>query len=280
MSSIDIARMDTVHCLMPGLFKNIAHTKSKQRMELDYHYGKDLTVKAVGPYQLGAYEMRVLQSITYLSTQRGMHFDVHSATSQTALSLKTNLEIQTNRESCVIQTSYYEICKYMGVKPSGRQYELIELAILKLYSLTMYFVNKKTKTKEMSRLLVKAQIQEEQEKGVSIALNPQLAQAALGFSSYTKLNINDAIKLKTDISRLLFQRLNAILPETKEKAFKLTTLKDYVWFEMETTPANERQRNLKIKKGLSELSDKLGWHVCSNSKDIFLISRKMVINSY
>ena len=107
---------------------------------------------------------------------------------------------------------------------------------------------------------------------VSVALNPHLADAVLGRRPYTRIELSEIRKLKSDPARLIHQRLCGFVDPGTSQKVGLEMLISYVWGSDDVSGDLTRKRRQRIPLALDQLRG-LGWRIHEYRRDFFKVSR-------
>ena len=112
-----------------------------------------------------------------------------------------------------------------------------------------------------------------------VALNPRITQAIMGNAQHTRINMDEVRALRSDVARLLHQRLCGWINSGESRRVTIETLCGYAWLEVAKNEAmKERQaettkkRRQRVRAALEELRA-LGWAVIEYATGKFEIGR-------
>jgi len=270
------ARIDPSHCLAPGLFRSLMKGERKKRkLDIVYQFNSSQRIEFSGPEPLDDLDLRVLQGLVAMAGLSGGLLDIHHPKTPTGKELSAALEptgAGLFEDALAIEGSFYKLAKEIGYKNPGSTRTIKDMrdSIERLWKVSI-IVRDGSATRGF-RLL--ADNLSSESKGFYVALNPMIAQAALGAGRrYSKISMAEIRALKTAPARLIHFRLCGFIDPKKEHPtlISVDTLCGYVWPDPTSGRALNKRRE-KAKLGLLELSD-LGWSINEISKNKFKIAR-------
>jgi hypothetical protein len=232
---------------------------------------------------LGADDLRVLQGLVAMAgatkpkiiTLSVQPLSIHGQALREALkvdSIPDESEIEDSEAHCiVVRDSFYRLAKEIGYKDpgGGSSSRQIQECIGRLYNVSIVVTNEKTGYSEGFRLLsrYKATTKEKEESPGSasllVALNPRIATAIMSGvnSGYTRIDMADVRRIRSDGTRLIHQRLCGWIDPGCTHKVSNETLCTYIW----PSPAlrsssTYRTRIQSVRRYLQELVD-IGWSV-------------------
>jgi len=268
-----VARHDPAHCLAPGLFRSLQRGERKKlKLDVTYRFEKDdVTVRFTGFEPLGADDLRVLQGLVAIAGAEGdilpeqPHTDVGKE-------LRALLEVKGQHEKTkgmAISSSLYGILQEIGLTYSGANVRALKNNLVRLSNVTV--IVQKGTIQGSFHLLSYAF--DEKDGRLWVGLNPQVTQAILGRCKYTHISMDEVRAIKGDVTRLIHQRLCAIIFPGRERKITMDTLLSYAYCNSEPkTQATVKKRRQNIRKALEELVS-LGWEVTEYAQGRFEISR-------
>ena len=102
-----------------------------------------------------------------------------------------------------------------------------------------------------------------------VALNPRVTEAIFGSKPHTRINMDEVRALKSDPSRILHQRLSAIISAGETRKILPETLVSYIWPNPVEGSA-KRRRIMLLRKALTEIAATGAWSI----KEGYQITRK------
>jgi hypothetical protein len=267
-------RHDTAHCLAPGLFRSLKKgERKKNKLDVTYEYGNNTCIRFIGFEPLGVDDMRLLQAIIGMSGLSKYAIEHDKPVEGTSNQLRELLNANMNHhewKSKVLITSMYSIMKVIGYKDHGKKRQQILESLRRLSNVNIIY---RKNLKEFSTKML-SYVVDEKDGSLYIANNPKITDAILGNSSFTYISMNEARSLKTDIARILHQRLSAVIDLGKTKKINIDTLVDYVWISTKDKISSAiRMRKKRIKESLKEIEQTKGWKIYSVSSICFEIKR-------
>ena len=271
------ARHDPAHCLAPGLFSSFKRGERKGRnLDLTYKFNDDLSLRFTGYQPLGAEELRLLQGLLALAPKTKHTIMLSSPTGESAKQLVLLLEPTEDargQSAAAVRTTIHRLMGEVGYKTDGGQTrkDVIE-SLNRLSGITTHVT---TRDRRATSHLLSYQLHE-QTGELLVALNPRLTQAILDTSGgYTHIDMREVRLIKSDATRVLHQRLSAIVkPGQAPRPFALDTLIAYVW-PVAATGSTLRTRRQMILKALTELEGTGGWTAARDEGMITIGRRKL-----
>ncbi len=260
MELTTVARHDPAHCLIPGVFQTRKRGRRKgHNLDVSYRFNKTTSVRFIGFEPLGADDMRVMQGALAIAgaESRAKTIDLDGQQSeigkQLALLLEPKLEA-VKQEAVAIRTTWRRLAREMGVGDGGQNFKDMEASLLRLSNVTAIIERDGWKWScHLSSYAVHT------DGRLCISLNPRVSDAMLGRSQYTHIDMREVRAKLSDFTRILHQRLCAIVDPGQVQTVGLGTMINYVWPDL-ARPANVRKRRERIRKAMAELAATRGWY--------------------
>lgn len=273
--SLTHARHDPAHCLAPLLFRSLQKgERGNSRLDVVYEYGTDrIEFKALEA--LGVDDLRVLQGLVALAGPSKLLLN-HAPKQESGEQIRKELHLvedAINDKAIVIKSSFRVLAREIGyAADSGRTLQAIRKSIERLWQVSI--IVQSGKIRKGFRML--SMYQSETLSGMNdgqlfVALNPRITEAVLSDRPFTRIDMQEVRKLKTDPARLLHQRLCGVIDPGGTRKVTLPKLCSYVWPETQLE-ASIRQRRLKIRLALKELG-MAGWKISEYEASKFSIKR-------
>lgn len=264
------ARHDPAHCLAPGLFRSLKRGERKKRkLDVIYEFGDGQRIEFSGPEPLGADDLRVLQGLVALAGPYGLVLSPEPKTGggqQLRLFLEPKWDA-VQHDALVVKGSYRGLAKEIGyadIENSRPIRDCIER--LWKVSIIAHFGKKRQGYRLLSEYA-----SDESDGRLYVALNPRITQAIVGNAQHIRISMDEVRALKSDVARLLHQRLCGWIDAGKSGRTTVETLCGYVWLEGASTEAMKKRRH-RVRSALNELRG-LGWEVIEYSAGKFEIGR-------
>lgn len=270
------ARHDPSHCLAPGLFRSLKRGERKKlKLDVTYTFGKD-RIEFSGPEPLGTDDMRVLQGLVAMAATSGesgrgilLKPDTQSTEGE---QLRLFLDLRwdaAEQDSMIAKGSYRQLAKELGyATDSGGAFKTIRESIERLWKVSV--IVQRAGKRQGFRILSEYASDEDTGK-LFVALNPRLADAIVGTSPHTRIELSEVRALQTDPARLMHQRLCGWIDPGKSGKTELDTLCGYVWPNEANAEAMKKRRQA-VRRALLELAA-IGWIVDEYAKGKFDIGR-------
>ncbi len=268
---IHFGKHDKSHCLADGLFKSLSRG---ERARLDvYHETKDYRVRFVGFEALGADDLRVLQTLVALASQRSNRMLLtNRPETPIGQELYKLLWIKGNHmDSIVLEQSIRRILNEMGEPVSGRRASLLKNSLLRMSNVTVAVEGRR----HMATFHLLRFALDKESEGLYIVLNPLITNAVLGTGNgYVRIDMGEVRALKTDPARLIHQHLCGWLDLGKEGMVGIEQLLIYVWGRRAevTNRKTMHWRKQRIQEALQEIKA-LGWKVETTGTEQWHIRR-------
>lgn len=264
------ARHDPAHCLAPGLFRSLKRGERKiQKLDVVYEFGDGQRIEFSGPEPLGADDLRVLQGLVALAGPSGLVLSPEPKT-EGGQQLRLFLEPKWDAvqyDALVVKGSYRGLAKEIGYADIENSRPIRD-SIERLWKVSI--IAQFDKRRQGYRLL--AEYASDGTDGrLYVALNPRITQAIMGDAQYTRINMDEVRALRSDVARLLHQRLCGWIDSGESRRVTVETLCGYVWLEMAKTETMKKRRQ-RVRAALDELRG-LGWAVIEYTIGKFEIRR-------
>lgn len=264
------ARHDPAHCLAPGLFRSLKRGERKtHKLDVIYEFGDGQRIEFSGPEPLGADDLRVLQGLVALAGPCGLVLSPEPKT-EGGQQLRLFLEPKWDAvqyDALVVKGSYRGLAKEIGyadIENSRPIRDCIER--LWKVSIIAHF----DKKRQGYRLLAEY-ASNDTDGRLYVALNPRITQAIMGSAQHTRISMDEVRALRSDVARLLHQRLCGWIDSGESRRATVETLCGYVWLEGAKTEAMKKRRQ-RVRAALDELRG-LGWAVIEYAAGKFEIGR-------
>lgn len=264
------ARHDPAHCLAPGLFRSLKRGERKtHKLDVIYEFGDGQRIEFSGPEPLGADDLRVLQGLVALAGPCGLVLSPEPKTEggqQLRLFLEPKWDA-VQHDALFVKGSYRGLAKEIGyadIENSRPIRDCIER--LWKVSIIAHFGNKR----QGYRLLAEY-ASDDADGRLYVALNPRITQAIMGNAQHTRISMDEVRALRSDVARLLHQRLCGWINSGEARRATVETLCSYVWLEGASTEAMKKRRQ-RVRTALDELRD-LGWTIIEYAAGKFEIKR-------
>jgi len=238
-----------------------------KKLDVRYCWGS-YKIHFLGEEKLGADDMRLLQVIVALAGPIGETLSSKPSMPIT-IALRDKLEVDAGElmDGLMLCCSASKLLAETGMTDGGGNTNILKASLTRMSSVTVIA----THDGAIASYRMLSHIFEGGSKQLHIALNPMLADAVVDKSSYTRIELNEVRKLKSDAARLIHQRLCGFVNQGQTKKVGLDRLCSYAWGER-ANPATERKRRQRIPDAVRSLSD-CGWIVSEDGRKQFLISR-------
>lgn len=264
------ARHDSAHCLAPGLFRSLKKgDRIKQKLHVIYKFGKYDLLEFKGPEPLGAEDLVVFQGLVAMAgAEKKVLTPKH--TSPRALALRERLELKwdaVDSSTLVVDSSLRKLAREIGYDPdSGGDLKTLQKSIERLW--TVSIIVQSGNVRQGYRML--SSYGSNNKTGtLLVALNCRVALAIIGHNPYSRVDMDEVRKIKSDPARILHQRLCAIISAGNTKKILPETLASYIWPEP-ATGSTQRKRMMTLRKALTEIAATGAWDI----KEGYQITRK------
>lgn len=264
-------RHDPAHCLAPGLFRSLKRGERKRgKLDVTYDYGGGKRIEFKGPEPLGADDLRILPGLVAMAGPSGLVLSSNPKTEggqQLRLFLEPKWEA-VKADALVVKGSYRALAREIGYQEGGDQFRAIRECIERLWTVSIIAQNGQ---RRQGFRLLSDYASDEAEGRLYVALNPLIAQAVRGGGQHVRINMDEVRALRSEVARLLHQRLCGWIDPSKSGKAAVDTLCGYVW-PAEASPATMRKRRQRIREALPEL-EALGWTVDEYARGKYNIAR-------
>lgn len=265
------ARHDPAHCLAPGLFRSLKKGERRtHKLDVVYEFGDGQRIEFSGPEPLGADDLRVLQGLVALAGPSGLVLSPEPKTAdgkQLRFSLETKWDA-AKLDALVIRGSYRSLAKEIGYADIDNSRPIRD-CIERLWKVSVIATFGK---KRVGYRLLSEYACDNSDGRLFVALNPRITQAIIGNSQHTRISMDEVRALRSDVARLIHQRLCGWIDPGKSQRIHLDTLCGYVWLGEAKTAAMQKRRQ-RVRTALHEIQT-LGWIVNEYSIGKFEIRRK------
>jgi hypothetical protein len=267
------ARHDRAHCLAPGLFRSLKKGDRKNlKLDVTYDFGEGERIEFKGFEPLGADDMRILQGLVAMAGPSGIVLHPEPSTTageQLRLFLEPRWEA-VEQDALVVKDSYRRLARELGYTDTdgGAAFRHIRTCIERLWSVSV--IVQRGNRRQGFRIL-SGYASDEAEGRLFVALNPRLTKAILGDLQHARIDMHEVRELRTDVARLLHQRLCGWIDPGKSGTVTIDTLVGYAW----PDPASAgtiRKRRHAVRQAATEFRD-LGWRFEEVAKGRFEVAR-------
>lgn len=250
-----IARHDRAHCLAPGLFRSLQKGETRPKLDITYEYGQE-KIRFIGFEALGPDDMRFLQGLVALAGPRGL---ILSKEPKTEIGVQLRLFLDprfdaADKNTLVVKDTYRNLLGLVGLSCGGKNIRNLKNSLIRMSNVTVIVT---IGPRQASFHLLSYAV-DDVDGRIWIALNPRLAEAILGNTHYAKIILEEVRALKSDVARLVHQRLCAWIDPGKSAKVRIDTLCSYVW--PNNSEKNKYKKRTKIIRALKELLE-IGWAV-------------------
>lgn len=261
-------------CLAPGLFRALCRGERKRtKLAVTYNYRADCTLEISGPEPLGADDLRVLQGLIALAGFSGRTLGEEPKTVEGRL-LREYLQLTglaVTRESMMVECSYRQLAREIGLTEGGSQFERVKHCIERLWKVSIIVDDGGFR---QGYRLLSQYVAEAGGGQLFVALNPLITNAILGDSQHVRISLVEARLIKGENARLLHQRLCAWINPGRRREVTMDTLCGYLWREAVST-SSARKRRERVRAALAEL-EAIDWSVEEYAKGRYRIGRPKV----
>ena len=265
-TTTEFGRHDRAICLAKDFFKCI-HRGHRGKLHAMYETGNKKW-GFTGVDQPGAVELRVLQALVSIASKEGRSLRPKAPSSNDAKELSSVIKATLSPEGeelvyCAIRTSLYRLCVEVGYEDKPDSYLRVLEALKVLAHISIDYEDEEVVT-VMDFL---GFIHRKKRRDVLIAINPLVAAAVLGGGQFVHIDMNECRTLTGESTRILHQRLCAVVDPGKNQDFKPETLAGYIWTsQAKPGSSTQRVRNGRAVKALLEVGDLEGWKVIKSGK--------------
>ena len=272
---IEVARHDAAHCLAPGLFQSLKRgDRKKLKLDITYQYNERESLRAVGFEPLGADDMRILQTIVGLVGRSNQLIPLAEPKTDEGKQLALLLEPKheaLKENSRTARTNLNSFMREAGFKTDGGQArEDVVESFRRLANVTLFVRRDKW---EWSCHLLSYTVDQNDGK-LQFAVNPRITEAILGERGHTHIDMREVRADLSDPTRILHQRLCAVVDPGKQRKISLDVLIGYIWNDP-VTGATLRQRRVTIRASFAELQATGGWEFKADGP-FYLVCRATV----
>jgi hypothetical protein len=262
-----IAKLDPVHCLAPGLFSSVQKGK---RPKLDIKYQLDDDIYWFwGPDQLGDDDLLVLQGLTSLAgrAETGLIDLEPNPVTQVGQIAREKLKATgeaAKQKAIVVKCSYRTFFDEVDLVGGGKQIKALKTCLMRLFAVSIIYLKRKDTG---HRLLSEY---ESDDAGLYVTLNPMIA-TAINNSDYIGINMHEVRAIKSGATRIIHQRLCGYMRPGESRYITLDTLVAYAYPVASAIVTTTKKRRSAIRAALRELAG-LGWPIIETF-DKFKIGR-------
>lgn len=240
-----------------GLFRSLKPGERNQPLDVTYE-AEDLEYRFTAPSLLGADDMRVMLAVIAIACaqNRSLQLNLDGTDGDRYKKIKTLLG-----HSLEVRFSYDELAREIGYSGAGSGADITIRNALGRLAATKVVV---MPTGKCPRFFEAGPIFEpvastDATPLIALRLCPLLAFSVLGGpGTYMRVDLVEARKLKTDITRLIHFHL-AWLSSKGFGTVGLGTLVSYVYANGPASLDTGRQRQYRVKAAIKEFSEELGW---------------------
>ncbi len=275
MSDLDLklkfAMHDRLHCLTPGLFRNLQRgERKKNKLNVMYEFPNGEKVEFSGPEPLGDDDLRVLQGLIAMA---GLGGKVLEETPKTpaGLTVRQLMEMKwgaVSKDGMVVKGSYRNLAREIGYTDVENTRALQE-SVERMWKVSV-IVEKDGK--RMGFRLLSEYGSDDKEGSLYVALNPQITSAIVGRVQFTHIDMAEVRAIKLGGTRLVHQRLCGWIDPGKTHKVTLDTICSYIVPEPCSNAAAMRKRRSRAKTVIAELVE-LGWKVVEYADGKYEITR-------
>jgi len=269
-------RHDPSHCLCPGLFRSLKRGEHKSgKLDVTYTFG-DESIRFWGPEPLGADDLRVLQGLIAMAGPEGFFLPSEPKT-EAGQQLRSLLELKWDaiqQNALVVKGSFRQLAREIGYKKfGGEQLKAIRKSIERIWAISVIAIRGR---KRAGFRILSGYRSDEQSEEFFVAINPKLTAAVLGRYRHIRLEMAEVRAIKSDLVRLIHQRLCGWINPGKAGCVELDMLCSYVWPDQANSELMKKRRQ-RVRKAISELVT-IGWTVNEYAKGKWKISRPFCPN--
>lgn len=264
------ARHDSAHCLAPGLFRSLKKgDRIKHKLHVVYKFGKNELIEFKGPEPLGAEDLVVFQGLVAMAgADKKVLTPKH--TSPKALALRERLELKwdaVDANTLIVNSSFRKLAREIGYDPdSGGDMKTILKCLERIWTVSIIVQSGSVR---LGYRMLSFYGSDSKTGKLAVALNCRVAVAIFGNMPYSRIDMDEVRKLKSDPARILHQRLCAIISAGNTRKILPDTLISYIW-PNEANASTQRWRKMTLKKALAEIAATGSWNI----KDGYQITRK------
>jgi len=267
------ARHDRSHCLAPGLFRSLKKgARKKEKLDVSYCLGKE-QVRFVGFEPLGADDLRLLQGIVALAGPAGVTLSP-SPSAEVPKELRQLLETKQKAEqmdALMVSGKVGRLLAETGMSDGGKNIEGLKASLVRLSNVSVIA----SRGDQVASFRLLSFGFDGGTGQLHVGLNPRLAAAVVGNRPYARIDMREVRSLKSDVARLIHQRLCGFLDPGKSQRVGVGALSGYVWPDDAGREATMNQRRHRVRKALREIAG-CGWGVTEYASGKFSFSRPPV----
>ena len=263
-------RHDPAHCLAPGLFRSLRRgARIKQKLHVIYKFGKKELLEFSGPEPLGADDLVVLQGLVAMAGPQKIILGPDEK-SEKGIILRKRLDLKwdaVNHGTMVVKSSYRKLAREIGYNPdSGGDLKTIFKCIERLWKVSIIV---QSGNRRRGYNMLSEYGSDDKEGKLYVALNCRVAEAVFGVIPHARINMDEVRALKGAHSRILHQRLSAIIAQGETKKILPDRLVSYIWPDP-AKGSTHRMRLKTLRKSLQEIVKTGAWQI----EPGYLIKRK------
>ncbi|WP_425507879.1 replication protein C, IncQ-type [Thermomonas paludicola] len=266
------AMHDRAHCLVHGLFCSLkAGERKLRKLDIIHVFGEE-EMRFVGFEPLGGDDARFMQGIVASAGPEGIVL-TPDPTIELSRRLRDSLdatEEALKQNVLMVKIRIRKLLTEIGMSDGGKNKWSLKESLSRMAGVTV--VVKKNSITSSCKMLSFAF--DESDGRLCVALNPRITAAVLGEQPYTRIDMKEVRKLRSDPARLIHQRLCGWIDPGEKGIVKMDTLCGYVW-PWDASPGAKRRRKGITRKALSELAG-LDWGLDEYVSGKWEISRPSV----
>lgn len=240
-----------------GLFRSLKPGERNQPLDVTYE-AEDLKYRFTGPCLLGVDDMRVLLAVIAVACAQNpsLQLSLDGTDGDRYKKIKTLLA-----HSLEVRCTYDELAREIGYSVAGSGSDITIRNALGRLAATKVVV---LPTGQCPRFfeagpIIEPLVSTDASPLVAVRLCSILAFSVLGGpGTYMRVDLVEARKLKTDITRLIHFHL-AWLPSKGLRSAGLEKLVSYVYANDSASIDTQRQRRRRVKAAIAEFSESLTW---------------------
>lgn len=302
------ARMDMLTVKTPGLFCTLKRgDRKKLKLDIIHEYtrrnrnGKkqaEYKLHFMGFEPLDGFDLAILQAISALGGLFGNEEEYSVNTENEKCPARTQenefepvfkaLAIKgqaATYDLAKIETTLYQILTEAGYGDDKKTYINLRNSLRRLGNVSMeinvkiYDDNNSTGINQIMSANLLAYMIDQNTGRIRISLHPSITAAVLGLHQhrYTVIDMGEVRQIKSEITRILHQRLCVLLSPGETRTLRLDTLRGYIYpatvTDEKITPAARRKYNYRTRTAIKNIARLPGWATAETSKKLFLIKR-------
>jgi len=244
-------------CCVPGLFRSLRNSDRKKILDLTWHSPTtDETIQLKSTEQLGANDLRVLQTLVAYSGAKGLLLTSDNPPNK-QLPLFNDPKFEYAQKSTYfVKENMQTILAESGMVKAGNNYKRLKESLKRLGGVMLY---RTVGTVEANYPLLRYAV-DESDGRMCVFLNPYSTEVILG-RNFCGVGQTETRELN-DIALLMHWRLCGHLNYGDEKEITMDTLCEYVGWSETDNPNNVKARRHAVRKALKQLVDTgEGWTV-------------------